>query len=230
MLGPVSEKRLSSRLAIALITCCSLGSAVSCGSLNYELKNISGVVREPSIQAVSSPELTDQWDQRAKLLKRLYDERNCAQFVGTFPATPDEFQRLYGYDDVRGPSALFSESGRQVSYFFTCTNTSEKKRLEKVIMFGLEPRANDFEMVWEFKDSAIPFIRNNRKLVTEILDSLPDEKAASFWYFLFDLPTPLDPARIEQAKKLENALGRNSRQAKLLREQYAKLTAEWGNP
>jgi hypothetical protein len=68
-------------------------------------------------------------------------------------------------------------------------------------------------------------VKDHPNEAKEILDNLPDDKAASFWYFLFDGPHPDNEQ--SAVDMVIDSLGSDSKQSKLLSEQYKKLQIDW---
>lgn len=195
--------------------------AVSCGSSNIEQKSDAQVTNTPVVQ--------NELEKKAANLTKLYDDKNCKEFIDAFPNTFREFDQLYGFDDEKGGRILFSQSEVHVSHFFNCAEVSEREKLEKVIKIGVDGKWEEADSIYMLQNSAYDFIKKNSDVTKELLDKLPDEKAASFWYFLFDAPHPTDKEKVKKIELLSNLLGKNSKQSKLLSEQYEKLKADWKN-
>jgi hypothetical protein len=54
-----------------------------------------------------------------------------------------------------------------------------------------------------------------------------DEKAFSFWYFLFDGPAPRDQVKEKLQNRLVKLMGSKSKQSKLLLEARKKVLEDW---
>jgi hypothetical protein len=227
MLNLSSETEYASKMAISVVVYLGLFMAVSCNSSELELKSNAQVVQTPIVQVNTTPKVKDELEQVAKRLTELHDNKNCKEFFNAFPNTFEEFDRLYGFDDEKGGRILYSKFPEHFSYFFDCPDVSAQEKLIKVIKIGVDGRWNDAVPIGVFEESAFDLIIDNPSKAREILDSLPDEKAASFWYFLFDRPHPTDKENKKRVDSLSSLLGKNSKQSKLLSEQYKKLVVDW---
>jgi hypothetical protein len=134
---------------------------------------------------------------------------------------------MYGFNEKGSGDNLYSKYPVHFPFFFSCTEVSNKERLNKVIRIGIEGKYSDGAPIDMFHGPTFDLIESHPKVAKEILDSLPDEKAGSFWYFLFDAPHPSDKEKEKKLTLLRNVLGNNSKQSKLLSEQYKKLLADW---
>lgn len=132
---------------------------------------------------------------------------------------------MYGFDDENGSHFLYSET-EHITYFFSCSEVSDRKKLNKSIEIGIEGRW-EADAISMFQDSTFKLVKNQTNEAKDILDNLPDEKASSFWYFLFDGPHPNNEK--ESVDLLINLLGKDSKQSKLLLKQFKKLQVDWEN-
>jgi hypothetical protein len=201
---------------------------VSCTSSELELKSNAQVVKTPNVQVSKTPEIKDSLEQEAIKLTELYDNKNCKEFFNVFPNTFQKFDQLYRYDK-KDVQTLFSKYPEHIPYFFDCSEVSDREKLDKVIGIGIDGKYNDAVPIGLFQDSTFDLIKDNPNEAKEILDNFPNEKAASFWYFLFDRPHPNDKENRKRVDLLSNVLGKNSKQSKLLSEQYKKLLVDWSN-
>jgi hypothetical protein len=224
MLNLSSETEYAIRIAISVVIYLGLFTAVSCSS--PELKSNAQIVKTPVVQVSNTPEVKDESEQAARKLTELYDNKNCKEFFNVFPNTFQKFNHLYGYDDEEGERMLFAKSKDHISYFFSCSEVSDLEKLDKAIKIGINGKW-EADAVWMFQESSFKLIKDHPNEAKEILDKLSDEKAASFWYFLFDGPHPSDKENKNRVDLLSNVLGKNSKQSKLLLEQYKKLLVDW---
>ena len=195
--------------------------SVSCSNSNIEQKS--------DAQVSNTQPLQNESGMKAANLSKLYEDKNCKEFINAFPNTFQEFDQLYGFDDEKGARVLFSKSDVHVSYFFNCAEVSEHEKLEKVIKIGIDGKWEEADSIYMLQDSIYDLIKKNSNKTKELLGSLPDEKAASFWYFLFDAPHPTDKENAKRIELMKKVLGKESRQSKLLSEQYEKLKIDWKN-
>ena len=192
----------------------------SCSSAQIEHKSTA--------QVINSSEITeDNLEGKAKKLIALYDGKNCREFFNAFPNNFEEFYQLYGFDDEKGAYILYSETDH-IDYFFECSEVSDREKLKKSIDIGIEGKW-DADTTWMFQEASFKLVEKYPTESKKILDILSDEKAASFWYFLFDGPHPTDKASVKKFDSLKDRLGKDSKQAKLLSEQFQKLEIDWKN-
>jgi len=224
MLNLLLEIEYAIRRISNLVLFLSLFMAVSCSSPELEIKSNAQVVKTPVVQVSRTPEVKDSLEQAAIRLTELYDNKNCKEFVNTFPTTFREFNELYGYEDGKGEGKLSLKCEEHISYFFNCSEVSDHEKLNKVIRIGIDGKW-DADAIAIFQISAFKLVEENINEAKEILDHLPDEKAASFWYFLFDGPHPNKEQNAVDS--LSNLLGKKSKQSKLLSEQFKKIQIDW---
>lgn len=228
----ILSTEMTSKILLSLV----LFMIASCNSSQLEPKSNAQVVEPTNVQVSSTPEVVvntanvqvsnvaqfnDGLEQTVRKLTELYDNKNCKEFFSAFPNTFKELNQLYGYDDETGERRLFSKS-EHVPYFFNCSEVSDRKRLEKVIGIGINGKWDADSIGW-FNELAYDLVKDHPKEAKEILDNLPDESAASFWYFLFDSPHPNDKQNVRNFELMQFTLGKDSKQSKLLAEQVQKL-------
>ena len=198
----------------------SLFIIASCGSVEVERTSTAQIVNTSEVRE-------DTLEGKAKKLTELYDNKNCQKFFDSFPNNFEEFYQLYGFDEEKGANILFSET-EHITYFFDCSEVSDQEKLKKVIKIGINGKW-EADTIWMFQEASFKLIKNYPDETKENLDNLTDEKAASFWYFLFDGPHPTDKESVKKFDMLKDRLGKDSKQAKLLSEQFQKLEVDWKN-
>lgn len=221
--------RRAAKIARKLTVSLSLFLVAACNSAAPEPKTNAQVINTPEKNArgVNSPELeSDDLGQAASRLVELFDDKNCKGFVNAFPNNIDMFVQLYGYDDKKGEHVLHSKLDEHISYFFSCPDISDLEKLHKAIRVGIGGKW-DADAVDAFQDSTFELVKRQPDEAKKILDEMPDNKASSFWYFLFDGPHPGDRENLKKVDLLAKLMGKKSTQARLLSEQYKKLTVEW---
>ncbi|MGI9056753.1 MAG: hypothetical protein ACR2F2_13240 [Pyrinomonadaceae bacterium] len=192
--------------------------------------NSSEVERKSTAQIINTSDVReDSLDAKAKKLTELYDNKNCKEFFKTFPNTFQELNKEYSYDENKEVDTLFSKYPEHFSYFFNCLEVSDLEKLNKVIRIGIDGKYNDAVPIGLFQDLTFDLIKEYPNQAKEILDKLPDEKASSFWYFLFDRPHPTDKENVKKIDLLKSLLGKDGKQSKLLSEKYQKLETDWKN-
>ncbi len=228
MLNLSSGIKYAVRIAIGVAVSSGLVLALSCSNHELELKSNAQVVKTPTIQASNTPEVNTGSDASAVKLTELYNNKNCKEFFNAFPNTFEEFDRLYGFEDEKGGRILYSQSEEHISFFFGCSEVSDLEKLKKSLGIGINGRweADGSALV---QSSAFNLIKDHPNETKKILDALTDIKASSFWYFLFDGPHPGDKENVKKVELLQNVLGKNSKQSKLLSEQHRKLVVDWSD-
>ena len=207
MLNLSSETEYAIRLVRSVVVYLGLFVLVSCNSSELELKSNAQVVKTPIVQVSNTPEVKDGSEQEAIRLTKLYDNKNCKEFINTFPNTFQDFNQLYGYEDGKGGRILFSKYPDHVSYFFDCSGVPNREKLNKVIRIGIGGKW-EADTIETFQESSFKLVKAYPNEAKEILDSLPDDKASSFWFFLFDGPHPNDKENVKNVDLLRNLLGK----------------------
>ena len=172
-------------------------------------------------QNSDTPAAEDSLKQKAFVLTKLYNERSCKEFLNEFPDNFEDFILLYGYDDEKGPGPLYSKL-EHITYFFECPEVSALEKLKRSIKVGIGGKW-DADLTGMFQDGSFDLVRKHPTEAKGILDNLSDERAASFWYFLFDSPHPNDKQNVTNFKLIQMALGKDSKQARLLADQFQEL-------
>ena len=193
-----------------------LSVSVSCGNLPGDQNGNALTVKTPVVQ--------NDLEKRAARLIELYDNKNCKEFINSFPVNFQEFYQLYGFDGKKGAHPLYSKT-EHITYFFDCPEVSEREKLEKIIKIGIDGKW-DADNIGLFQGSALKLVKAKPNETIEILNNLSDEKAASFWYFLVDSAHPNDRENVQKIESLINLIGKDGKQGKLLSEQYQKIQAD----
>lgn len=202
---------------ISLSLCLGLFVAVSCNGPEFESTS--------NAQVADTKVLQNSLEQTATKLAELYNNKNCMEFVNTFPNNFEEFNQLYGYDDKVGPRILYSKP-EHVTYFFECSEVPVVEKLKKSIEIGINGKW-DADLIGIFQDKTFNLVKSHSTEAKEILNKLPNEKAASFLYFLLDNPHPNDKEIVKKVDLLNNLLGKSSKLSRLLSEQYQKVQIDW---
>jgi hypothetical protein len=226
MLSSLFETGLAIRTVALVLLLATFTFASACNGGNKGFSN--GVPVDLGSTPTPLPQRSyEDGSNRAAVLISSFTDKKCKDFVEAFPSSFKDFDNLYGFDDEKGGGALYAKYPEHFPYFFSCGEVSDKQRLEKVISIGLDGRYRDGSPVDLFNGPAIDLITKNPVLAQSILDGLSDQKAISFWYFLFDFPTPKDKESQNQVESVKDRLGRNSKQAKLLDQAFNRLLREW---
>lgn len=226
MLNLLLEIDSANRVAAYVVLYAGLFATVSCSGHELEVKSNAQNVQVSTVHVSGAPDTKDRSEENAARLTKLYNDKSCIEFFNAFPSTFEEFNHLYGFDDEKGEHILYSKYEQHIPFFFDCSGVPNVERLKKSIEIGTNGR-------WEADASALvqnstfELIKDNPHQTEEILNALPDNKASSFWRFMFDGPHPGDKEIIKKVNLLRDVLGKNSKQSKLLVEQHKKLLADW---
>ncbi len=229
MLSSLLETRYGIEVIFALLIYSGLTAVPACSIPQNEVTNNIRGADTPVSNISPTFKIKDDLAEKARNLTGFYDARDCEKFFKVFPTTFEELDKLYGYDAEKGPRVLYAKYSIHFPYFFECVGISEKERLNKIVMIGVDGKYNDGSPVDMFNSPIIDLIKKNPIETKKILDGMSDEKAASFWYFLFDVPHPNDSENLNKVKELQDALGKETKQSKLLDNQYKKLLIDWSN-
>lgn len=193
--------------------------AASCSSADIAQKSDS--------LAANTPVAQSELEIKAANLSKLYDDKNCREFIDAFPGNFRDFYALYGFDEEKGAHILYSKT-EHITYFFDCSDVAGNEKLKKAIDIGIGGKW-DADATAMFQASSFDLVKKFPNETAAKLDNLPDEKAASFWYFLFDGPHPTDTEKVKKFESLKDSLGKDSKQEQLLEQQYEKLKTDWKN-
>ena len=117
---------------------------------------------------------------------------------------------------------MYSKYELHIPYFFECPDVATREKMIRVVDIGIDGKW-DADAVGLFQESAFSLVKNNPNDATEILDKLSNDKASSFWFFLFDGPHPNDKENINKVDVIIRLFGNKSKQSKLLLVQVRKL-------
>lgn len=180
---------------------------------------------EPKSNAqTNAPIAQSELEKEAANLSKLYEDRNCEEFINIFPNTFENFDKLYGYEDGKGAHILYSKYDEHLNYFAQCSDVSNRKKLNKVIKLGINGKW-EADAYSSLQEIAKTLIKKQPEEAKTVLDKLSNENAASFWYFLFDGPHPNNYK--SAVKSFSELLGKQSKQSKLLLEQFQKVQKDW---
>lgn len=188
--------------------------------------NVPKLETKSNAQTVNTPAIQNSIEKKAQKLKELYENKDCKEFFKEFPNTFQEFNQLYGFVDDEGERILYSKYEEHIPYLYNCSQISDIEKLKRSVKIGINGK-------WEadatsmLQNSTFNLVKNHPNESKEMLDKLSDEKASSFWYFLFDGPHPNNEK--EDVDLLVNLLGKDSKQSKLLLQQFQKLKVDWEN-
>ena len=222
-----SSSEIASTRSITFILALYACLVFSCTSKELEPNGTAEVVGTPATRANDTIVATNSSDAASARLTELYSRKNCKEFINAFPTTFQEFDRLYRLRDGKSGEGLYAQYPDHFAFFFECPEVGEREKIDKVIALGAGSKWDEAVPIDDFGELAFDLIRNNSVAAKEILDKLPDDKAGSFWYFLFDRPHPSDKENLQKVGSLKDSLGKDSKQSKLLEEQYQKLKVDW---
>jgi hypothetical protein len=147
---------------------------------------------------------------------------DCINLVNNFPSNFEEFNHIYGYDDIKGEGDLYSKYEEHINDFFSCSEVSNYTKLRKAINVGINGKW-DADAVGLFQHKLVDLIKSNPREALKGLDNVTKEEASSFWHFLFDGPHPEDKKNKEDVNTLMELFGKDNPQTLLLKQEYEKL-------
>lgn len=109
-------------------------------------------------------------------------------FFYSFPKTYQEFQKVYGYDDVKGEAPFYSNSEEHLVFFFE-TSLALKKEvfIDRLISISKDGKW-DADSVNSFQDKMRKYFFANSDLFLKLLKNKNENEIKGFWYFFSDEP------------------------------------------
>lgn len=109
-------------------------------------------------------------------------------FFENFPKNFMEFQKNYGYDDIKGEARYYSNSEEHLSFFFNCSNSIKNDVfIEKLIGICKEGKW-DADSVNSFQSKTRDYFFKNSNLFLSKLRDKNKNDIYGFWYFFSDGP------------------------------------------
>ncbi len=171
------------------------------------------------------PSATNVPDPDAEQLALMYAKKDCSGFVAAFPGSYEEFARLYRYGP--GLETLFPRYEEHFRFFINCDGVENEEKIRRVIGISAASKWDEDVPSGQFGEIVYDLVLKNSGTVSVLLNGISDEKAASFWHFLFDRPHPKDKENVERVTSLIELLGNDTRQGKLLAQQHEQLVRDW---
>jgi len=131
--------------------------------------------------------------EKSKRLSSLYLQYNKTksaqverQFFKEFPDFFNDFQAIYGYDDVKGASPNYKVAFEHVDLFFkAAVEVDSTQFIDKVVGICLNGKWNaDAENY--FQEHLRQYLFTHLKNVVKALSNKERSQVDSFWYFFFD--------------------------------------------
>jgi|GEM_PF-3412978 len=120
---------------------------------------------------------------------RKHSSAECKKtFFDNFPKTYQEFQKVYGYDDVKGEAPFYSNSEEHLVFFFEISQVLKKEAfIDKLISISKDGKW-DADSVNSFQDKMRQYFFANSALFLKQLESKNKNEIKGFWYFFSDEP------------------------------------------
>jgi hypothetical protein len=150
---------------------------------------------------------------------------DCINLVNNFPSNFEKFNRIYGYDDIKGEGDLYSKYEEHINDFFSCSEVSNYIKLQRAINVGINGKW-DADAIGLFQHKLVDLIKSNPQETLKGLNNITKEEASSFWHFLFDGPHPDDKQNINDVNILIELFGKDNTQTLLLKQEYEKLKSK----
>ena len=216
MLKSLSPRIYDTNVILGGFIVFALWVAVSCAS---------GVERRSNAQIVNATSQAALVIGPGADLERLFNSGDCKEFFRSFPSDFNELEHLYGYDESKGPQGegiLYSRYETHIPFFFSCDEVSDLDKLDRAIHIGIDGRW-EADSVAMFRDLTLELVRKYPNESAARLDNMPDKKASSFWFFMFDGPHPGSSPKMELFHSVQTVMKGHRKQYSLLNEQVEKL-------
>jgi len=109
-------------------------------------------------------------------------------FFDSFPKTYQDFQKVYGYDDVKGEAPYYSNSEEHLVFFFETSKVLKNEIfIDKLINISKDGKW-DADSVNSFQDKLRTYFFANSSLFIKLLKNKSEKEIKGFWYFFSDEP------------------------------------------
>ena len=115
------------------------------------------------------------------------DLEDKQSFFDAFPRTFDQFQLLYGFDDVEGAAPLYDNAVDHIpKLFFRLGDAIPKERfLQKIVSIAIGGRW-DADAVNYFQRGLRQTVMRDVTGAAAVIGTLSEEDQLAFWYFFLD--------------------------------------------
>lgn len=151
---------------------------------------------------------------------KLYYNNDYDKFFELFPNDFTTFNSLYGYDDKKGKSLLYSNYQTHIKYLF---KEKQPDLLNKCISLGINGKweADAISAVQNFTRDLVIIYPN--KTIT-LLEKYSENDIFSFWNFMFDGPHPDDKQNLKIYNTIHSEVEKiNKEQSELIKLAYLKI-------
>jgi len=194
-------------------------------------KNRTDTVKKKNVGIISPETEKDS----AYYLKNFYndfvnqkDSLSEYSFFNKFPNSFEQFNSLYGYDDVLGGRPLYNEGYDHIlGYSKLREHIANVDYYNKLIdiSIGGHWEADNISYLQEVLN--ITFHKNPR-LFSELINKRSENEKKSFWVFFFDGPHPGDPETNHIYNEVLSSLDSlNKEMIPIVKSAYAKVEEDW---
>jgi len=125
-------------------------------------------------------------------------------FFENFPKNFADFQKKYGYDDIKGEAQYYSNSEEHLSFFFNFTKSRKNDVfIEKLIGICKEGKW-DADSVNSFQSKTRDYFFKNSTVFLSLLKDKQKNDIYGFWYFFSDGPQFNEKVSSDVLKLLKN--------------------------
>ncbi len=161
-----------------------------CGELEYFDEN--GVITSERLYNLA-PAIKTSKDVDVRLdadpLQTAFAVKNEKQFLEEFPASFEQFQNIFGWDEhTQKPKKLSNESYAYIDYFFDLISREEYKPYEAKVIDIAKNGTWQAGAANHFQDKIIQYIKEKQQ--HSFIDTLGFKEARAVLFFIFDGPHP----------------------------------------
>lgn len=118
-----------------------------------------------------------------------YPSKKCEKlFFDNFPKSFQEFQKVYGFDDVKGEAQYYSNSEEHLLFFFKSFEGIKKEDFINRLINISRGGKWDADSVNSFQDKFRTYFFANSLLFINLLKGRNENEIKDFWYFFSDGP------------------------------------------
>lgn len=125
-------------------------------------------------------------------------------FFENFPKNFVDFQKNYGYDDIKGEAKYYSNTEEHLSFFFNCSNSIKNDVFIEKLIGICKTGQWDADSIDFFQSNTRDYFFRNSSLFISLLRDKQKTDIYGFWYFFSDGPHFNENISTEVLKLLKN--------------------------
>ncbi len=114
--------------------------------------------------------------------------KSMNEFFYIFPHSFAEFQKLYGYNEVKGASPYYTVASEHVALLYKASLSIEKKAFSAKLFEISKNGKWDADAVNYFQEGLRNYFFKESKEIIDLLNKKSNNEIESFWYFYSDGP------------------------------------------